>query len=82
MAVVIRKKLEKAASAKGLNSIVRVYARDSENWTASVSLYDQQDVCVEAFYSNGFVLTKKDAMYWVPRLVDDAMDAVEAMDPI
>tara|TARA_R110000824_G_scaffold278994_1_gene467213 strand:- start:98 stop:337 length:240 start_codon:yes stop_codon:yes gene_type:complete len=79
MTVLIRKKLEKAANAKGLNSIVEVYARDSENWNASISLYDQQDVCVEAFYSNGFVLTKKDAMYWIPRLVDKAMDAIESI---
>tara|TARA_R110000803_G_scaffold37528_2_gene80873 strand:+ start:313 stop:561 length:249 start_codon:yes stop_codon:yes gene_type:complete len=82
MTVLIRKKLEKAALAKGLNSMVKVYTSDGRNWVARVSLYDQQDFCVEAFYSNGFVLTRKDAMYWVPRLVDDAMDAVEAMDSI
>lgn len=83
MTVLIRKKLEKAALAKGMESHVQVYTSDGRNWVANVTLRDLATYkVVDSFYSNGFVLTKKDAMYWVPRLVEDAKDAVEAMDSI
>ena len=84
MTVLIRKKLEKASQAKGMESHVEVYTSDGRNWVANVTLLDGSGdgTRIDSFYSNGFVLTKKDAMYWVPRLVSDAMDTIEAMEPI